>query len=42
MNATTNIEAEARIVSEIREIAEKVTGVADVRIDIDLITPRFL
>jgi hypothetical protein len=42
VQASTNIEAESQVVSEIKEIAEKIPGVTDVKIDIALLTPRFL
>ena len=42
VQASTNIEAESQVVSEIKEISEKIPGVTDVKIDIALLTPRFL
>jgi cytidylate kinase len=42
VNAVTDVSAESQVEREIREIAEKLPGVVDVKIDIDFSTPRFL
>ena len=42
VNAMTDVSAESQVKSEIREVAEKIPGVVDVKINIDFTTPRFL
>ncbi len=42
VNAMTDVSAESQVESEIREIAEKVPGVVDVKIDMDFHAQRFL
>jgi cytidylate kinase len=42
VKAKTNVEAEHHVVGEIREIVQEIPGVADVKIEIELTTLRFL
>jgi len=42
VNAITDVSAESQVTGEIREIADKIPGVVDVKINLDFTTPRFL
>lgn len=42
VNAAASVDVESQVESEIREIAEKIPGVVDIKIELALTSPRFL